>query len=69
MLDLTKLHPNIVKTLCEASGEDKEYVKTLSSTEALDLFLTYNGIIGFTYTIISALDSLIKAEIKESIPL
>ena len=69
MLDLTKLHPNMVKTLCEASGKDEEYVKTLSPTEAFNLFLTYNGIIGFTYTIISALDSLIKAEIKESIPL
>ena len=69
MLELTKLHPNMVKTLCEASGKDEEYVKTLSPTEAFDFFLTYNGIIGFTYTIISALDSLAKAEIKEDLTL
>ena len=65
MLDLTKFHQNIVKTLCEASGKNEGYVSTLSPTEAFDLFLTYNGIIGFTYTIISVLDSFREAEVKQ----
>ena len=65
MLDLSKLFFRVKKDLlsyCEENGiKNPEY---LSAEEAFCHFLEWNGIIGYTLTIITALDSLREAEIK-----
>lgn len=73
MLDLTKLPPQVLDDLkagwdyaAKPPARQAQIIKNiedLSVEEAFESFLRYNGIIGFSFKIISALDG-IRAAVK-----
>lgn len=73
--DINKLESNILRDLAFALGHDElpelemrrlvgEWLKTASKYEVFEKFLEWNGIINYTQTILDALESIDKAEIK-----
>ena len=63
MIDIKKVPVYILKDISEAK-EDCVEIENLSPKEAFNLYLVWNGFIGFTDQIIDALDSLRAAEVK-----
>jgi hypothetical protein len=62
-IDDRKLLPDVREDILENRRIDD--FETMSVYDAFDMFLTYNGIIGFTAFIISAYESIKAAEIKK----
>lgn len=76
MIEFTKLSQDVQNDLiqfCEEDGDTFEEAKqravelcnTSSIKEVLDAYLNWNGIIGYTQTILDAIESIDKAEIKQ----
>lgn len=64
MIDVDELDDEVREAIMSnLDTDDVEAVKPLSVYEAFDKFLTWNGIIGYTATIMDALDSIRRAEI------
>lgn len=64
MIDVDELDDEVREAIMSnLDTDDVEAVKPLSAYEAFDRFLTWHGIIGYTATIMDALDSIRRAEI------
>lgn len=72
MLDIDNLDDNVRENILSNLGCESEknfsrgcnIIASMSPTEALDKFLTWNGIIGYTHLIIKAYENLKASEIK-----
>jgi hypothetical protein len=65
-LKLDQIPPSVLDDLREAEFSDTKIAR-MSPREALDEYLQYNGIIGFTGMIINALDGLRAAAIEKDV--
>jgi hypothetical protein len=63
MLDINEIPVHILKDISSAK-EDCVEIDTISVKEAFNLYLVWNGFIGFTDQIIETLDALRAAEVK-----
>jgi hypothetical protein len=63
MLNLNKLKIEVLETI-QNSKEGCAEIEFMSTEEAFDAYLRWNGIIGFTKDIIETLDNIREAEIK-----
>ncbi len=68
MLDISKIPPHILKNILDTFPErftknDKELgVKAMSVHDAMDAYLSWNGIIGFTNGIMDAHNAIVEAQ-------
>jgi hypothetical protein len=70
MLDPNELSDKVMENLCnrlEDLSEDKqlERIKGMSTQEAFDEFLKWEGIIGYTNMLIKAYESIKAAEVQK----
>lgn len=64
-MDISRIPTYILSNLHER-GHTDEQIATMTPEEALDEFLNWEGIIGYTGRIVGALDALRAAETKKS---
>lgn len=62
-LDISRMNSTVLRRLIEA-GHSTTEIAAMSAEEALDIWLRYEGIIGWTQSIVDMLDGLRKSEDK-----
>ncbi|MFA5037202.1 MAG: hypothetical protein WC479_08515 [Candidatus Izemoplasmatales bacterium] len=63
MIDISQVPVGVLETINNATEGGRE-IENMTPKEALNLYLKWHGIIGYTDQIVDALDSLRAAEVK-----